>query len=86
MISPDNAIAPPWGERRKVRTQRPARILSIRPAYAGATGPAGQSATHVVSIETEDAILDCFIDLHSATLLLAVAAYLPPGMPTLAPA
>ena len=71
-------IVPPWGERRKVRTQRPARILSIRPACAGAVGPAGQSATHVLSIEIEDYILDCFIDAHSAMLLLAVAAYLPP--------
>lgn len=69
---------PRWGELNKPRTEIPARILSIGPAHVGAAGPAGQAATHVISIETESSIQNYFIDLRSATLLLAIGEYLNP--------
>jgi hypothetical protein len=77
--SPERFDEPPrWGEPHKPRAQAPARIVSIGRAHDSAAGPAGQSASHVITIETENSILDCFIDLRSATLLLAIAEYLPP--------
>jgi hypothetical protein len=68
---------PRWGEPCKPREQLPARIVSIRPAYAGAVGAAGQAAVCIVTVETENSILECFIDERSAGLLLAVADCLP---------
>ena len=38
----------------------------------------GVPSTHVISVETSDQILDCFIDERSATLLLAISFYLNP--------
>jgi hypothetical protein len=77
--SPERFDEPPrWGEPHKPRTQVQARVLSIRNSHAGAVGPAGQPATHVIEIETENSVLDCYIDLRSATLLLAIAEHLPP--------
>jgi hypothetical protein len=77
--SPERFDEPPrWGEPHKPRTQTRVRILSVRPAHSGAVGPAGQPATHIITVETESRILDCFIDLRSATLLSAIAEYLPP--------
>ena len=67
--------APRWGEPHKPRAQVPARILSMRPVHAGAAGPAGQAASHVVEIETVDNVFSFYVDARSAKFLLAVAKY-----------
>jgi hypothetical protein len=66
-----------WGQEQKKNIDVPARVISVRPNSFGIAGGGGQS-THVVSIETTDQILDCFIDERSATLLLAISFYLNP--------
>jgi hypothetical protein len=55
----------------------PARVISVCPNAFGVAG-GGVPSTHVISVETSDQILDCFIDERSATLLLAISFYLNP--------
>jgi predicted deacylase len=69
----------PWGSDDKPRRAAPARILSVRPSLPGAPGSAGQPATHIIVVETADAVLDLHLDRRSAALLLAIARYLSPA-------
>lgn len=62
----------------KPRIKAIAQAVSVRPSDSAVIGHAGLPATHIVTLETNDAVIEYYLDHRSATLLLAVDSYLKP--------
>jgi len=62
----------------KHRIKAIAEVVSVRPSASDAVGPTGLPLTHIVTFQTNDAVIDYYIEQPSATLLLAVESYRKP--------